>query len=345
MQITRAESSTIDIRLTESLATGAGGIGDRGGLAIQLHTDADLIGLGETAPIPGIEGPGLEAIAVEIDGWNSTITGSTVDDALQALDAGSLSPLSRFAIHTALVDLQSQAAGAPAAQWLRAGSPAVVQVNGLVAETNPGAVHARITELVAQGMRAIKLKVGAVENAQDVTRIIAASEAAGPNVALRLDANRSWSPEIAERVIGRVGMHRIDYLEDPTMDETTYARIQEATGVSVALDVPVTHDPAGAVRAAGVSIAVLKPAAVGGIDRILDLARAMPELRIVVSSSIDREVALAAAVHAAAALPTGGESHGLSTGALVRGVPEALVVTGGEIHVPLGPGVWRSDLG
>ena len=345
MQIINAESSSIDIRLNESFPTASGTVGDRGGLRVRLQIDGAPEGVGETAPIPGIDGPGLESIAAEIDTWCAAAVGTSLDDAFGHLTASpaSPSPLARFAIHTALIDAKSRAAGIPLSQMLRVGAMTQVRVNALVSEANPGAVHARVMQLVNDGMHAIKLKVGAVEPAQDVTRIIAASEAAGPNVALRLDANRSWDAETAERVVGRVGMHRIDYLEDPTSDVSEFHSIEVATGVSVALDLPLTNDPIAEIERANTSIVVIKPAAIGGVDRIMDLARDMPDVDIVISSSIDREVALSAAIHAAAALPRSTRPHGLATGTIVRNMPASLIPTDGVLDVSAEPGVWTNQ--
>lgn len=342
MKIINSETSSIDIRLTESVATAAGGIGDRGGIRLVVSTDADVMGFGETAPIPGLHGPGLESIAGELDAWSKSAIGCKVEDAVKQLDSSSLSPLARFAAHTALVDLQSMAAGTPLSQWLRAGAATSVHVNGLVAESNPGAVHKRVGELASDGMRAIKLKVGSEELALDVTRIIAASEAAGPNVELRLDANRAWSAEAVERMVGRVGKHRIGYIEDPTPDVDEYRSLQQRIDVPIALDLPITSDPSGEVARAGVDVIVVKPAAVGGVDRIMDLARALGDARIIVSSSIDREIALAAAIHVAAAMPGNQDSHGLAVGAMVRNLPESFLPVGGAIDVPEKPGVFRA---
>lgn len=341
MKIVSSETSSIDIRLTESVTTASGDIGDRGGIRLTISTDDGLTGLGETAPIPGVVGPGLESLAGEIDRWSSKSLGVDSDVALTDIDQADLSPLTRFAVHTALIDLQSRRAGVPLNQWLRTGSVGIVNVNGLVTDSNPGAVHARVSELAQAGFRAIKLKVGVEEPALDVTRIIAASEAAGPNVELRLDANRAWDAATVARVIGRVGKHRIGYIEDPTADTRDYASIQDEVDVRVALDMPITSDPAVELARAGVGVLVVKPAAVGGVDRIMDLQRNHAGLRIVVSSSIDREVALSAAVHVAAALPDDNEAHGLAIGSMVRNLPEALVPEGGTLAVPDGPGVYR----
>lgn len=344
MKIVSSETSSIDIRLTESLTTASGGIGDRGGVRLTITTDGDTTGLGESAPIPGVSGPRLETIASEIDAWSTGAVDQDVQsalDGLEDLDDGTLSPLARFAIHTALIDLVSQAAGAPLSQWLRAGSPGSVNVNGLVAESNPGAVHTRVSELARSGVRCVKLKVGAEEPALDVTRIIAASEAGGPNVELRLDANGAWDAATVQRVVGRVGKHRLSYIEDPTPTLTEYRDIQDAIDVPVALDVPLSNDPMVDIVRANVGIIVVKPAAVGGVDRVMNLARTLDDARLIVSSSIDREIALSAAIHVAAALPNEGESHGLAIGSMVRNLPDSLLVTGGTLAVPAGPGVYR----
>ena len=344
MRIVSSETSSIDIRLTEALTTATGGIGDRGGIRLTITTDDELVGLGETAPIPGVHGPRLESIASEIDAWSTNAPNSEVHNALECLDDKKLTPLARFAIHTALIDLISQSAQAPLSQWLRVGAPGVVNVNGLVAETNPGAVHARVIELANAGVRSVKLKVAAEEPALDVTRIIAASEAGGPAVELRLDANRSWDAETVQRVVGRVGKHRISYIEDPTPNLSEYRSIQDTIDVPIALDLPISDDPQTEITRANVNVIVVKPAAVGGVDRVMDLSRTLPDTRLVVSSSIDREIALSAAIHVAAALPNNNESHGLAIGSVVRNLPDSLVASGGTLAVPAGLGVFHPEL-
>lgn len=340
MKLASSTASPIDIRLTETVSTGAGIMGDRGGLRLLISTADGHIGLGETAPIPGFDGPSLETLAGEIADWSQKATGQDVDELLGDIDRSGLTCLARFAVHTALIDLTASVAEIPLAQYLRSGSPGSVRVNALVSAANPGAVHSAVAQLVADGVTAIKLKVGATSLTDDVTRIIAASEAAGTSVELRLDANRAWDRATTERILGRVGMHRVSYIEDPTPDLAEYGQITESTGVKVALDLCPDDDVDDVLTTSGVSALVVKPAAIGGIDRILDLARQRPDLQLVVSSSIDREIALAAAIHAAAALP-GDTAHGLSTGSIVRSMPAELCASNGVIDVPSSFGVFR----
>ncbi len=342
MRITNASSTPIDIRLNESVRTGAGSIGDRGGMQVAI-TAGEFTGVGETAPIPGQAGPKLEELATELAQWCRSVGDTTVEEALANLEAANHSPLSRFAVHTALIDLQARAAGVSVSQLLKPGSATRVPVNGLIGESSPAAVHERASQLVAQGVTAIKLKVGALDNSMDITRIVAASEAAGSRATLRLDANGGWTAQTAARVIGRVGKHRISYIEEPTADPSEYLSLMEETGVQVALDLAVTDTPDEEIASAGVSVVIVKPAALGGVDRVLALAERHPNHRIVITSSIDREVALAAAVHASAALPTDSGPHGLATGRLIANMDPALLDSNGHVRVPAGPGIWNAS--
>lgn len=341
MKITSASTTPIDIRLSASVRTGAGSIGDRGGVRVTIEADG-LIGVGETAAIPGQPGPGLEKLATETNTWCSSAVSVPIEELLGDLDAAHLSPISRFAVHTALVDLEARRADLSTSQWLRPGAATRVQVNGLISEASPADVHKRAIELVDQNISAIKLKVGAQDPSQDTTRIIAASEAAGSRVELRLDANGAWDAETAIRVIGRVGKHRISYVEDPTSDSSEFAAIAAETGVDVAIDLDPMADADEAIEAAKVTTIVVKPAAIGGIDRLVELVSRHEEHRFIVSSSIQREIGLAAAVHAAAAIShRAAGPHGLATGRLIHKMDNTLFDANGQVRVPAGPGIWN----
>jgi len=332
---------TTDIRLTRSISTANGSLGDRSGVSLRLET-AEGIGFGASAPIPGSSETGaLETLAAQLRSWTDGAVGRSVDELLDDLDTAGLAPLARFAAHTALADLASRGAGAPLHHWLRAGSTPRIRTNALVSDDEPKAVHAAVQAHVAAGATAVKLKVAATDTSTDATRIIAASEACGPDVELRLDANGGWTFDDAVRVIGRVGRHRIAYVEDPTADPVGFGSVAEATGVAMAHDVgPADADDLpGVLERTGATVLVVKAAAAGGIDRVLDAARAIDEShRLIVSSSIDDPIALLAGLHAAAALP-GDEAHGLGTASLVRRMPTALEPVGGTVLLPDGPGL------
>lgn len=330
---------TDDIRLTQELTTGSGSVGDRSGLVLALRSADGPVGRGATAPLPGAA-QRLDDLAAEIERWASAHVNHDIDEAVTTMPTD-LTPAARFAIHTALIDLQAQAAEAPLAQFLRVGSGMAVATNALVSSESAAEVYERCRSAVDDGFSAVKLKVGFVEPGADATRIIAASEACGSGTHLRLDANCSWALDDAVHVIGRVGRHRVQYVEDPVADVGEYASFTAETGVEAAVDVPPewANDLAARIESSSCRYVVMKPAAVGGVDRILGSAVALgDDVTTIVSSSIDGPIALAAAAHVAAAVPVPA-AHGLATGPLVEGVPPELFPVHGSINLPTTSGV------
>lgn len=337
MACVRCEIYPIDIRLNTIVPTGAGGVSDRGGLVVRVEDSDGVYGYGEASRIPGDHtSPSLELLATQMSEWCAKAPGREIAELLVGLDAHSLASSARFAIHTALADLDAKRQGVSLSKLWSADAIEAVPVNALVANESPKDVHETVTSLVQAGLRAIKLKVGVASPALDVTRIIAASEAAGNHVELRLDANRAWTLDEAIRVVGRVGKHRISYLEDPVVDLADFARVSAETGVRVALDVaPSSWTPQEQIERSGVDLAVVKLSAVGGADRLLALNQEISDAcEIIVSTSIDQEIAHLAAVHVAAALGDPLRYHGLATAGLVQGMPESLDPVHGEIAVP-----------
>jgi len=328
-----------DIRLTQEVTTAVGSVGDRSGLVLTLDATDGISGRGGTAPLPGAT-QRLDDLAAEIEEWANEQTDHDVVEAIESLPE-TLTPAARFAIHTALIDIQACAAGVPLAQFLRSGAPMTVPSNALVTAETPREVYQACVSAVSEGFTSVKLKVAASEPGTDATRIIAASEACGTHAQLRLDANCGWSLDEAVHVIGRVGKHRLEYVEDPVGNVEDYSSFSDRTGVPAAVDVPASwaNSLASSIEASKCRFVVMKPAAVGGVDRLLRTAVDLgADVTTVVSSSIDGPVALAAAVHVAAAVPVA-TAHGLATGPLVAGVPEHLHPIRGSIELSASPGV------
>ena len=69
-------------------------------------------------------------------------------------------------------------------------------------------------EIVAQGYRCIKMRVGADLQA-DSKRVEAVRKAVGPDVRIRLDANQAWSPKDAVMQIQRLESFGLEAVEQP----------------------------------------------------------------------------------------------------------------------------------
>jgi L-alanine-DL-glutamate epimerase-like enolase superfamily enzyme len=132
---------------------------------------------------------------------------------------------------------------------------------------------------VAEGFRTLKLKVG-TDAATDVARVRAARDGAGPDVALRVDANTGWDCFEAVRVIraledAGVG---VQLVEQPVgrRDLLGLAHVRRHVETPVMADESVfdVDDLVELVRHEAADLVNVKIAKAGGLTPALELARA-----------------------------------------------------------------------
>ncbi len=131
---------------------------------------------------------------------------------------------------------------------------------------------------VAEGFRTLKLKVG-TDEATDVARVRACREGAGPDVALRVDANTGWDCFEAVRVIRALedaGLG-VELVEQPVarhdLAGMAYVRRHVATPVMADESVFDLADLVEVVRHEAADQVNLKVSKTGGITPALELAR------------------------------------------------------------------------
>ena len=217
-----------------------------------------------------------------------------------------------------------------------ADEPVRVLVNALLVGEGPGEVAASARAAVGAGYRAVKLKVGGRALEADVARAIAAREAVGQSVALRLDGNGGWSRDEAVTALRALTACRPEYVEQPVAadDLAGLVAVGREAGVVVAADEAAGHrESAMACLEAGVPVLVLKPAALGGLLTAGRVAREASRLgaRVVLTSALDRGVGTLGAAHLAASLGLD-EPMGLATGGLFAApAVEGLAVADGSL--------------
>jgi O-succinylbenzoate synthase len=144
----------------------------------------------------------------------------------------------------------------------------------------------------------------------------ALNEELGDAVSLRLDANRAWSLEEAERFArGTVGL-RFEYVEEPLADPAWLPSFARACGVPVALDESLAGIESEALEDHGYARAVvLKPTLLGGISRTLRFAARASRLGLksVIRSAYETGVGTAALVALAAGVGNEEVPAGLDT--------------------------------
>jgi L-alanine-DL-glutamate epimerase-like enolase superfamily enzyme len=84
------------------------------------------------------------------------------------------------------------------------------------ADEDLGVMVARAEEAVQRGFSTIYYKVGIGEE-RDVELVRRTRERIGPAPRLRVDANESWSPSSAMRILGRMRDSDLEYVEQPIL--------------------------------------------------------------------------------------------------------------------------------
>lgn len=162
-----------------------------------------------------------------------------------------------------------------------------------------------------RGIRTYKVKCGR-DRAREIEAILRMAPA--PGVRLRLDPNGAWSLEEAESFLARLPAESLEWVEDPTADPSQWPRIRETTGISVALDEPISMGiSADRARDMAPDVVVVKPMAVGGISACVKwalLARTWGA-RVCVSHLFDGRAAMDAAIHLAFAIQSADRAPGL----------------------------------
>ncbi|HHX89696.1 MAG TPA: dipeptide epimerase [Paracoccus sp.] len=179
-------------------------------------TDGGLTGWGEMAPGDSegaatvAEGRAqLEAFCV------SGLTGAS-HDIWASARANGVGACALAALDIALWDLRAKQAGMPLYRLLGLARRGVV--SSLTVGINPPeVVRERVPLLLAQGARALKIKLGSTAGIEaDKAMFAAVLEAAqGSGVALRVDANGGWSLEQARQMMHWLAERSVEYVEQP----------------------------------------------------------------------------------------------------------------------------------
>ena len=231
-----------------------------------------------------------------------------------------------------------------AAHWLAAGIEAAyeappetcrdrIPINATV----PAVAADQVPEVLARfpGARTAKVKVAEPGQslADDVGRVNAV-RALVPTV--RVDANGGWSVDEAVAAAGALTADGpLEYMEQPCKTVPELAELRRRVDVPIAADESIrkADDPLHVVRAKAADIAVMKVAPLGGVAKLLDIAKHI-EIPIVVSSALDSAIGISQGLLAAAALPDLRYACGLGTGGLfVEDVVDRVAPVDGYLYV------------
>jgi L-alanine-DL-glutamate epimerase-like enolase superfamily enzyme len=307
---------------------------------VRLSGADGVEGRGEAAPLEPYDGVPDDAVRAALQAYARVVSelgpgaeGVLVLDACR--DAADL-PQALAAIDLALWDRAGRRSGRPVAELLTDAPLDAVPVNATVDAVDRAGAAAACARAAAAGFGCVKLKVGVGD---DAGRVAAARAAAGPQMALRLDANGAWEVEEAVRTIEALAPAGLELVEEPVHGVRALREVRDRVPVRIAMD--ETGDEPGAIASGAADAVCLKVGRRGGISGLLATAALAQATgaEVYLASAFDGPLGIAAALHCAAALRVQAPC-GLATLTLLRiPVPDALQVRDGAIALPAGPGL------
>jgi len=158
-------------------------------------------------------------------------------------------------------------------------------------------------------VRAFKPKIGSIP-AKDAERLRAIREAVGPDVSLRADANRGYSPEEAIELCRLAEKHGValELLEQPVEahDLPGMAEVRNAVDILIEADESCfgPHDAEAVIRAGAADVLNIKIGKAGGLCNAMKIAAIAENagLQCVLGTAFGTGVKIAAKLHLAAAI-------------------------------------------
>jgi L-alanine-DL-glutamate epimerase-like enolase superfamily enzyme len=334
------------LRLASPMQTSYGQLAERPLLAVSLTGEDGIAGYGEAAPLEPYDGIGIERAEQALERYAPVLAESEGLNEAQLIDACRRVddlPAALAAIDLALWDRGGRASGKSIAALLTDDPANEVPVNATVSALDRAGVAEQVAAAVREGFQCVKVKVGMSD---DAGRVAAARAAAGPQVALRLDANGAWSVQEAVRSIDALAPAGLELVEEPVHGLQGVREVRERVAVRVAIDeTAAEHGALGAGVADAVCLKISRCGGISGLIAAATLVRASGA-EAYVASTLDGPLGVAAAVHAAAALASRGPVPycGLATLSMFEGIENPLPAREGRITVPRGPGLGVDPL-
>ena len=340
----KLELRLLHARMREPFVSAAGSVETRELLLARLEDDAGDRGFGEAAPLPSYDGVTVADVLVALEDCREILAradGVPRDQVVAECARLAPPPQAIAALDLALWDLEGRRSGQPVWRLLEAAAAPDIAVNRAIAAPDRARAASEALEAARAGYRSLKLKVGLGD---DAGRLAAVRAAAGPDVAIRLDANGAWTVEQAVASLAALAPAGIELCEEPVSGLDDVAELSSLTATALAIDETTTVH--GALERRVCDAVCLKVGRSGGITGVVDAARRARAAgyEVYLASALDGPLGIAAALHAAAAIAPD-RPCGLATLPLFADRADPLPVHGGRMSPPAGPGLGEGLLG
>ena len=216
-------------------------------------------------------------------------------------------PFLRAAVEMACLDAAGRRFGVPAHAFLGGAYRTRIATKLVLPARDVQTVRAMAEDAAGLGATTLKVKVG-LGVQDDVARVAAVRDAAGPDVRITVDANEGWTPEQAGTAVERLAPLGVTAVEQPLPREAAgaSAALLRATSMAVMGDESIwtERDVVEAARDRSFDTVNLYPGKCGGLRRTIRVAALARALGLAVSFGSNLELGIGAAAMAQTAAAT-----------------------------------------
>ena len=345
MRIVSVEVARYQFRLRHPSIVAYDALEEVPNVVVRIEVEGGLVGWGNAAPDPHVTGETAEEVVRTIgDRWRPLLLGADARRIQllwhQLRSAAPAEPTALAAVDIALYDLLGKAAGLPLVQLLGQARDQIATSLTLSIEPLDRNLD-RTREFCAAGVRLLKIKCG-LDLEDDIARIRAIREVAGPSLLLTLDANQGYDIDQSLALLAAVEDCGIAFLEQPVpaADREALRELVARSPIPIMADESVLQ--ARDVLETPAPLVNLKLMKTGGITGALQ-CNAVAEARgipVMIGCMDESHISMAAASHLALALRNVAwadlDGHLDLVDDVARGAP---VFSQGMISVPSAPGL------
>jgi len=232
MRITGLRATPLAVPFVEDELWAFGGRRGLVSILLEVHTDESVVGIGEAAAYPT-----ADIVLAVVRSVEPLVVGESPFDIERIMKRINIvgtwhhvkatSP-AIAAIEMACWDILGKACGQPLVNLFGGRVRDEVEFFYYLSRKPAAEMGADAAAGVKQGFRTLYLKAGSDNPSDDIERVEAVRDAAGPDALIRVDANEAWSSAAAIRIIADMERFGLELVEQPVsgrnLAEMAYVR-------------------------------------------------------------------------------------------------------------------------
>lgn len=286
MKIAKVEAFKINVPVKGNYRMATGVHTALDSLLVRMTSEDGLVGVGEAHQ--GIAGYTPETVetmhALAKHTFGPALTGTDISSVeefharMEFIRKGN--PFVKCAFETAVFDLLARQHGISVAAMLGGPVRDHLMLSGGIGIEEPETIGGKLTRLVDQGYRTVKVKIGTSDINKDIQCVKAARKAVGDKVSIRVDCNSGYTTSDAVVVARGIADCNVEHLEQPVEAENLHGmrKLRSLGAVPILADESVftTHDVMRCLESEAIDAVKIKITKVGGYinaRRIVELCQ------------------------------------------------------------------------